>query len=209
MADRSPNEPAALLYTSGTTGAPKGATLTVGNIVANVRMTVEVMGYAPNDKVATFLPLFHVFAQNTMMNAAFESGATVILFRRFEAGTILRTIEQERATLLFAVASIYVALLATRLEDYDLSSLRFEVAGAAPLPNELVHRWQARLGRPINQGYGLTETSPLTNCERAPSTAHRQRRQVHPGRGGPHRRRGRQRGSQSAHGARSASAVPV
>lgn len=163
LADRSADEPAALLYTSGTTGAPKGATLTVGNIVVNVRTTVEVIGYTPKDKVAIFLPLFHVFAQNTMMNAAFESGATVILFRRFEVRTILRTIEQERATLLFAVASIYVALLATRLEDYDLSSLRFEVAGAAPLPNELVHRWQARLGRPINQGYGLTETSPLTN----------------------------------------------
>ncbi len=76
---------------------------------------------------------------------------------------ILRAIQEERATLLFAVATIYATLLAMQLEDYDLTSLRYEVAGAAPLPDELVHRWQARTGRPIYQGYGLTETSPLTN----------------------------------------------
>lgn len=163
LASRKANDPAALLYTSGTTGRPKGATLTVGNIVSNVRVTVQVMGFRRDDKVATFLPLFHVFAQNVMMNAAFEAGATLLLFRRFDPRTTLRTIEEERATLMFGVAPHYVALLAMRLEDYDLSSLRYEVAGAAPLPDELVHRWQARTGRPIYQGYGLTETSPLTN----------------------------------------------
>ena len=163
LVSRKQDDPAALLYTSGTTGQPKGATLTVGNIVSNMRVTVQVIGFRCEDKVATFLPLFHVFAQNVMMNAAFEAGATLILFRRFDPLTILRTIEAERATLMFAVAPHYVALLSMRLEDYDLSSLRYEVAGAAPLPNELVHRWQARTGRPIYQGYGLTETSPLTN----------------------------------------------
>ena len=163
MVSRKASDPAALLYTSGTTGQPKGATLTVGNIVSNMRITVQVMGFRREDKVAVFLPLFHVFAQNVMMNAAFEAGATLILFRRFDPLTILRTIEAARATLMFAVAPHYVALLAMQLEDYDLSSLRYEVAGAAPLPNELVHRWQARTGRPIYQGYGLTETSPLTN----------------------------------------------
>jgi len=163
MVERRSDDRAALLYTSGTTGQPKGAILTVGNVVTNVRTTVEVMGYTAADKVAIFLPLFHVFAQNTMMNAAFESGATIVLFRRLEPRTILRTIEEERVTMLFGVAPIFAALLAMRLEDYDLSSLRWEVAGAAPLPNELVYRWRERLGRPINQGYGLTETSPLTN----------------------------------------------
>ncbi len=163
MADRGPDEQAALLYTSGTTGAPKGATLTVGNVVTNVRTTVEVMGFTAADKVAIFLPLFHVFAQNTMMNAAFESGATIHLFRRFEPRTLLRTIAQERITMLFGVASAFATLLALRLDEHDLSSLRFEVAGAAPLPDELTRRWQERFGRPINQGYGLTETSPLTN----------------------------------------------
>jgi long-chain acyl-CoA synthetase len=163
MALRKVNDAAALLYTSGTTGQPKGATLTVGNVVSNMRVTVQTMALCRDDRVATFLPLFHVFAQNVMMNAAFEAGATLVLFRRFEPRAILRTIQEERATVLFAVASIYVALLAMQLEDYDLSSLRYEVAGAAPLPDELVHRWQARTGRPIYQGYGLTETSPLTN----------------------------------------------
>ncbi len=164
LVSRKANDPTALLYTSGTTGRPKGATLTVGNIVSNMRVTVQAMGFRRDDKVATFLPLFHVFAQNVMMNAAFEAGATLLLFRRFDPRTILRGIETQRATLMFAVAPHYVALLSMQLEDYDLSSLRYEVAGAAPLPDELVHRWQARTGRPIYQGYGLTETSPLTNC---------------------------------------------
>lgn len=163
MVNREANDPAALLYTSGTTGAPKGATLTTSNVVSNVNVTIEVMEFTANDKVATFLPLFHVFGQNTLMNSAFDAGGTMILFRRFEPRTILRTIEQEGATMLFAVASMYVALLSARLEDYDLSTLRYEVAGAAPLPDELVHRWKERTGRPIYQGYGLTETSPLTN----------------------------------------------
>jgi long-chain acyl-CoA synthetase len=121
------------------------------------------MGYTAADKVAIFLPLFHVFAQNTMMNAAFESGATIHLFRRFEPRTLLRTIAQEGITMLFGVASAFATLLALRLDEHDLSSLRFEVAGAAPLPDELTRRWQERFGRPINQGYGLTETAPLTN----------------------------------------------
>ncbi len=163
MVTRRADDPAAILYTSGTTGQPKGATLTVGNVVSNARVTVQVMGFGSDDKVATFLPLFHVFAQNVMMNAAFEAVATLLLFRRFDTRTILRAIEGERATLLFGVAPHYVAFLAMQLEDYDLSSLRFEIAGAAALPDELVRRWQARTGRPIYQGYGLTETSPLTN----------------------------------------------
>jgi long-chain acyl-CoA synthetase len=163
MATRAADDPAALLYTSGTTGQPKGATLTVGNVVSNMRVTVQTLGFRRDDKVATFLPLFHVFAQNVLMNAAFEAGSTLIIFRRVEPRVILRTIQDERATLLFAVPTIYAALLSMQLEDYDLSSLRLEVAGAAPLPDEFVHRWQARTGRPIYQGYGLTETSPLTN----------------------------------------------
>jgi long-chain acyl-CoA synthetase len=163
MVSRSRDDPAALLYTSGTTGQPKGATLTVGNVVSNMRVTVATMGFRRDDKVATFLPLFHVFAQNVMMNAAFEAAVTLLLFRRFDPRTILRTIEEARATVMFAVAPHYAAFLALRLEDYDLSSLRYEVAGAAPLPDELVHRWRAGTGRPIYQGYGLTETSPLTN----------------------------------------------
>ncbi|MGZ5396930.1 MAG: long-chain-fatty-acid--CoA ligase [Mycobacterium sp.] len=163
LVPRKASDPAAILYTSGTTGQPKGATLTVGNVVSNGRVTVQTIKFVREDKVVTFLPLFHVFAQNVMMNAAFEAGATVILFRRVEPRVILRTIQGERATLLFGVAPIYATLLSMQLEDYDLSSLRFEVAGAAPLPDELVHRWQSRTGRPIYQGYGLTETSPLTN----------------------------------------------
>jgi long-chain acyl-CoA synthetase len=163
MVPRKASDPAAILYTSGTTGQPKGATLTIGNVVSNMRVTVQTMQFVREDKVVTFLPLFHVFAQNVLMNAAFEAGATLLLFRRIEPRAILRTIQEERATLLFGVATIYATLLAMQLEDYDLTSLRYEVAGAAPLPDELVHRWLARTGRPIYQGYGLTETSPLTN----------------------------------------------
>ena len=155
------DEPAALLYTSGTTGFPKGATLTHGNVVFNDYACAHHMGIRPADRLLLFLPLFHVFGQNAIMNAAFTACATVLLHRRFMPDQVLDTIERRRATMFFAVPTIFINLLAMDLSRYDLSSIRYEFSAAATMPQEISRRWTERFGRPVYEGYGLTECSPF------------------------------------------------
>ena len=156
-----PDDPAALLYSSGTTGFPKGVTLTHNNIVTNIRTAAKYSGYRQDDRLAVFLPLFHVFAQNYIMNAGFEAGATLALFRRFVPDQVLEGIARDRITMFFAVPTIYITLLTMDLAKYDLSSVRYEFSAAATMPQEVSRRWTERFGRPIYEGYGLTECSPF------------------------------------------------
>jgi long-chain acyl-CoA synthetase len=159
--DMDGNDPAALLYTSGTTGFPKGATLSHGNLSSNAWSTVHHAGYKPADRLALFLPLFHVFGQNFIMNGAFQACATVVLHRRFVPDVVLNSIQQERVTMFFAVPTIYIALLNMDLSKWDLSSLRYDFSAAATMPQEISRRWTERFGRPVFEGYGLTECSPF------------------------------------------------
>ncbi|MGI8785014.1 MAG: long-chain-fatty-acid--CoA ligase [Acidobacteriota bacterium] len=160
-ADMDSDEPAALLYTSGTTGFPKGATLSHGNVVSNMYATVHHLGYRQNDRMALFLPLFHVFGQNVIMNGAFTACATLVLQRRFVPDQVLESIQRDRTTMLFAVPTIYISFLSTDLSKYDLSSIRYDFSGAASMPQEVSLRWKERCGRPVYEGYGLTECSPV------------------------------------------------
>jgi len=156
-----PDDPAALLYSSGTTGFPKGVTLTHNNIVTNIRTAAKYSGYRTDDRLACFLPLFHVFAQNYIMNGCFEAGATLVLFRRFVPDDVLATIHRQKITMFFAVPTIYISLLNLDLAKFDLSSIRYEFSAAATMPQEVSRRWTERFGRPIYEGYGLTECSPF------------------------------------------------
>ena len=156
-----PHEPAALLYTSGTTGFPKGATLTHGNVVWNSWATMHHCGYQRADRLALFLPLFHCFGQNHILNGAFQACATVVLHRRFAPDVALDSIQRDHISMFFAVPSIYIALLHTDLSRWDLSSLRYEFSAAAALPTEIWAQWKERFGREIYEGYGLTECSPF------------------------------------------------
>ena len=153
--------PAAILYTSGTTGFPKGAVLTHGNVVSNIWSTVHHAGYTHNDRLALFLPAFHVFGQNFIMNAAFLACSTVVLHRRFEPDRVLSSIANDQVTMFFAVPTIYINLLNMDLSSYDLSSIRYEFSAAATMPREISARWTERFGRPVYEGYGLTECSPF------------------------------------------------
>jgi long-chain acyl-CoA synthetase len=155
------DEPAVLLYTSGTTGVPKGATLTHGNVVFNDYACAHHMGVRQTDRLMLFLPLFHVFGQNAIMNTAFAACATVVLQRRFVAEQVLDAIQRERATMLFAVPTIFITLLAMDLGRWDLSSLRYDFSAAATMPQEVARQWTERFGRPVFEGYGLTECSPF------------------------------------------------
>jgi len=159
--DMNPDEPAVLLYTSGTTGFPKGATLTHSNVVSNMYATVHHAGYRPDDRMILFLPLFHVFGQDFIMNATFTACATLVLHRRFVPDVVLDSIERERVTMFFAVPTIYIGLLNMDLSKYDLSSIRYDFSAAATMPQEISRRWSERYGRPVYEGYGLTECSPF------------------------------------------------
>ncbi len=160
-ADMTPDAPAVLLYTSGTTGFPKGATLTHGNVVSNMYATAHHAGYRPDDRMALFLPLFHVFGQNFIMNATLNACATLVLHRRFVPDQVLDSIQRDRITMFFAVPTIYINLLSMDLSRHDLSSIRYDFSAAATMPQEISRRWTERFGRPVYEGYGLTECSPF------------------------------------------------
>jgi long-chain acyl-CoA synthetase len=153
--------PAALLYTSGTTGKQKGATLSHGNVVSNVHAVRRCIGTRPDDRLLLFLPLFHCFGQNFIMNAGLDAGAALILHRKFEPQAVLASIQELGATMFFAVPTIYIGLLAAGVPPERLAGIRYYFSAAASLPVEVAEQWRARHGRPIHEGYGLTETSPL------------------------------------------------
>jgi long-chain acyl-CoA synthetase len=159
--ERRADDPAALLYSSGTTGFPKGVTLTQRNIASNVETARDASGYRSDDRLALFLPLFHVYGQNYILNAAVLAGATIVLFRRFVPDVVLDAIEHERITMFFGVPTIFIALLGMDLSTRDLSSLRYEMSAASTMPEEMSRRWTARFGRRVYEGYGLTECSPV------------------------------------------------
>jgi long-chain acyl-CoA synthetase len=154
-------DPAVILYTSGTTGFPKGATLSHGNVASNSYSAAHHAGFSAKDRITLFLPVFHVFGQNFIMNGTFNAGATLMLFRRFEPQVVLRAIEADRITMFFAVPTIYITLLNMDLSGHDLSSIRYEFSAASTLPREISIRWRERFGRTIFEGYGLTECSPF------------------------------------------------
>ena len=153
-------DPALLLYSSGTTGFPKGVTLTHNNVISNTRAAVNCSGHSAEDRLAIFLPLFHVFAQNYIMNAGFVAGATLVLFRRFVPDAVLEAIQRERVTMFFGVPTIYIALLGANVPKEKLASVRYFFSAAATMPQEISRRWTEIYGPAVHEGYGLTECSP-------------------------------------------------
>ena len=159
--ERRSDDPASLLYSSGTTGFPKGVTLTQHNIATNVATAAAASGYRADDRLALFLPLFHVYGQNYILNGAVHAGSTVALFRRFVPDGVLDAIERDRITMFFGVPTIFIGLLGMDLSKRDLSSIRYEMSAASTMPEEVSRRWTERFGRRIFEGYGLTECSPF------------------------------------------------
>jgi long-chain acyl-CoA synthetase len=166
--DRGDPDTAVVLYTSGTTGAPKGAELTHANMSRNAEISVRLVDTSPDDVVFGGLPLFHSFGQTVGMNAAVLAGATMTLIPRFEPTKALEVLQRDQVTIMLGVPTMYVALLQhPGKADYDLSSLRVCASGGASLPVEVLRGFEAAFGAMILEGYGLSETSPVASFNHA------------------------------------------
>ncbi|MDQ3724224.1 MAG: long-chain fatty acid--CoA ligase [Actinomycetota bacterium] len=158
------DETAVILYTSGTTGKPKGAELTHDNLRNNVRVAVGLFDMGVGDVIFGGLPLFHSFGQTCTMNAAICCGATVTLLPRFDPGKALEILERDRCTVFEGVPTMYGALLNHPERDgCDVSSLRVCASGGASLPVEILRGFEDCFGCKVLEGYGLSETSPVAS----------------------------------------------
>jgi long-chain acyl-CoA synthetase len=167
----SPDDTAVILYTSGTTGKPKGAELTHLNMLLNARLSDTMYPRADHDVHLITLPLFHSFGQSVQMNAGIYNRATLVLLPRFSPDAALRLMEEEHITIFCGVPTMYWALLHyPRADQHDLQkiarTLRIAVSGGAAMPVEVMLAFNEKFSVKILEGYGLSETSPIATFSR-------------------------------------------
>jgi long-chain acyl-CoA synthetase len=164
VANRAASDTAVILYTSGTTGKPKGAELTHANLDSNAQVSLELFRLTADDIILGALPLFHAFGQTCTLNTAIASGATLVPVPRFNAENVLATIERDRITVFAGVPTMFAALLHhPDREQFDTSSLRVCISGGAAMPVEILRGFEEAFGSVILEGYGLSETSPVAS----------------------------------------------
>jgi long-chain acyl-CoA synthetase len=161
--DTDRDDGAEIIYTGGTTGVPKGVLLTHANVTSNVHTNRSITGLKSDDRCLCFLPIYHSFAQNFIFNQTIAAGATLVIQPKFELEPVMKTMKRERVTRWFAVPTIYILVLAAEdhaLVDEAFASVTYCFSAAAAMPGEVARRWGERFGLPINEGYGLSETTP-------------------------------------------------
>jgi long-chain acyl-CoA synthetase len=164
VAEVEAEDTAVILYTSGTTGKPKGAELTHANLRKNVAAAVGLFGLGVGDVIFAGLPLFHSFGQTCTMNAAVCSGSAITLLPRFDPAKALEILERDGCTVFEGVPTMYGALLHHPDRDKaDVSSLRVCASGGASMPVEVMRGFEEAFGCKILEGYGLSETSPVAS----------------------------------------------
>jgi long-chain acyl-CoA synthetase len=156
---------AVILYTSGTTGQPKGAELSHSNLMLNALTCNRQFGVVEHDVHLITLPLFHSFGSTVQMNAGFASASTLVMLPRFDAAKAVAILEQEEVTFFAGVPTMFWGLLNALTDHVDValiaSNLRIAVSGGASLPVEIIRQFKDRFHVQILEGYGLSETSPL------------------------------------------------
>jgi long-chain acyl-CoA synthetase len=159
VADRDRDHAAVILYTSGTTGAPKGAVLTHGNIAKSTAVATTLVEMSENDVILGALPFFHVFGQACGLNGATKLGACVSLIPKFSAEATLEAIQRDGVTVFEGVPTMYSAVLNFDGRDrYETSSLRVGIVGGQAMPVEVMERFERAFGIEVLEGYGLSET---------------------------------------------------
>ncbi|HEX2312536.1 MAG TPA: long-chain fatty acid--CoA ligase [Thermomonospora sp.] len=163
IAATSADDTAVLLYTSGTTGRPKGAELTHFQLYMNCTVAGELFGFRDDDIGVAVVPLFHVFGLSSVLNVTVRFGGTIALVPRFEMEPVLEAIERHRCTIFVGVPTMYFSLLHTDATAHDLSSLRVGISGGASIPGEVIRGIEEKFpGLVILEGYGLSETASTT-----------------------------------------------
>ena len=163
MEQTDPGDTAVIVYTSGTTGTPKGAELTHFQLYMNADTPGRVFGIRDDDVVLVVLPLFHVFGLSSQLNVCVRFGATMSLVPRFDPAKVLEVMQRDGVTVFEGVPTMYIALLHhPDLADYDVSKLRIGISGGAPIPAEVIDAFEQKFGIVILEGYGLTETASTT-----------------------------------------------
>jgi len=160
---RGPEDLATLMYTSGTTGKPKGAMLTHGNLLANAAMAAELLPLVAGERVGMILPLFHVNAQIVTCVVPMMIGCEVAMWERFSASGFWQTVAELQPVAVSAVPTILAAVLHTANAPTGPTSLRYIVCGAAPLSRELLEAFESRFDIRILEGYGLTESTCVSS----------------------------------------------
>ncbi|MBI2425920.1 MAG: long-chain fatty acid--CoA ligase [Candidatus Hydrogenedentes bacterium] len=169
-----PDDTAVILYTSGTTGAPKGAELTHFNLFFNAYISAkEITKPNPGDVALVTLPLFHSFGQTCLMNSSVLSGGTMTLLPRFDTKKAMEVIARDKVKLIALVPTMYFFILnESDWQQYDFSSITYAVSGGAALPEDVHKRFSERYGITILEGYGLSETSPTATFSREDDELH-------------------------------------
>ena len=163
LVEVSEDDTAIILYTSGTTGQPKGAMLTYKNIYSNARDVADYLNINTNDRVITTLPVFHVFALTVVVNAPLLVGATLLLVPRFSPQDVFKIAKDHQATIFAGVPTMFNFLF--QFPDgnpEDFSSIRLAISGGSSLPVALLHNFENKFNVRISEGYGLSEASPVT-----------------------------------------------
>ncbi|CAA9330552.1 MAG: Long-chain-fatty-acid--CoA ligase [uncultured Nocardioidaceae bacterium] len=165
VVDRADDDTVVLLYTSGTTGQPKGAELTQSNLISNAALTAETLIDAkPEDVVMGCLPLFHCFGLTCGLNASVSVGACLTLLPRFDPAKALQIIADHKVTVFEGVPTMYAAMLnVPDAGSYDVSSLRTCISGGSAMPVEVMKKFEETFGCIVLEGYGLSETSPVAS----------------------------------------------
>lgn len=161
---RAEGDDAVILYTSGTTGVPKGAVLSQSNLVLNATVCAfDLFGMRTDDVLLGALPLFHSFGQTCVMNTAFRVGASIVLMPRFDGPSALDLMVRSGVTIFAGVPTMYIALLEAAKHDARRPPLRMAVSGGASLPAAVLEAFEGVFGTEIYEGYGLSETSPVAS----------------------------------------------
>jgi long-chain acyl-CoA synthetase len=164
VADRDDDDTAVILYTSGTTGKPKGAELTHANLSRNAEVAAGLAGSTEEDVLLGALPLFHSFGQTCGLNASIKAGSCLSMIPRFDPGKALEIIQRDKVTIFQGVPTMYTAMLNhDDREDYDTSSLRACMSGGSAMPVEVMRGFEDAFGCKVLEGYGLSETSPVAS----------------------------------------------